>query len=433
MRIDLPTLYAVAAFATAVSGLMLLASWLQNRNATTLAWWGGGTLVQVTGGVLIALHGSVPDTAAIVGGNALWLAALGMMWCGARAFEGRRPRLGAALLGAIVWVALCQSEAFYGTPVLRIRVFATIGLVYALLIPWEYWRGRPPRPVSRWAVIALMLVQALLYLLRLPLAERLVYPVVSEDAGVLISLGVGALLLHGVCMAFLVITMVKERLELQLRHDALVDPLTGIANRRAFVEHGERLLTRAAGEGCSTALLMIDLDLFKRINDTLGHDAGDAVLRFFCTTTDGLLRPTDLFARTGGEEFACLLPGASILEAVQVADRIRVRFAAQSRRHGFKDGLTVSIGAATTLTSGRRLTALMGNADRALYAAKANGRNRVEWSPDEESALVALRRRSRIAAGPGDTADDRPDGATAHRTPAQAAERRTRGSAAPAS
>ncbi|NVO13656.1 MAG: GGDEF domain-containing protein [Rhodoplanes sp.] len=382
MRIDLPTLYAVSTLATTVSGLMLLFSWLQNRSATTLAWWGSATLVLVAAGSLLALRGVISDPLSIIAGNCLWLGAYGMMWCGARAFEGRSPRPVLAAAGAVAWLALCQSETFGATPELRVRVFSAITLAYALLIPWEYWRARDPRPMSRWPAIVLLLIQAVLYAARIPLAERLVFPIAPDNVGVLIPLGIVGLLLHFFCMAFLVMAMVKERLELQFRHAALVDPLTGIANRRAFFDRGERILARIGANGGSAALLMIDLDLFKRVNDTLGHEAGDRVLCAFCGVAAELLRPTDLLARTGGEEFACLLPGTATADAVRVAERIRLGFAAHAAPIGTSDILTVSIGVATTASSGYALAALMHAADRALYAAKANGRNRVEWVKD---------------------------------------------------
>jgi diguanylate cyclase (GGDEF)-like protein len=387
MYIDLPTLYAVAALATAVTGLMLLFSWLQNRNAMTLAWWGNATLVLVAGGVLVSLRNVVPAPLSIIAGNGLWLAAYGMMWCGARVFAGRRPRLLLAVAGAVAWVVLCQSEAFYGTPVLRIRVFSAITLAYALLIPWEYWRLRDPRPMSRWPAIVLLLIQAAFYILRIPLADRITFPIAPDDVGVLIPLGIVTLLLHYSCMAFLVMAMVKERLELQLRRDALVDPLTGIANRRAFFDRGNRILARVGASRGSVALLMIDLDLFKRINDSLGHEAGDRVLRAFSGITASLLRPTDLFARTGGEEFACLLPNVTTADAVRVAERIRLLVAAHAPAIGMPGALTVSIGVATATAAGYGLDSLMETADRALYAAKANGRNRVEAAAEDDLDL----------------------------------------------
>jgi diguanylate cyclase (GGDEF)-like protein len=389
MRIDLPTLYLVAMLTSVFNGLMLLFSWVQNRTAMTLAWWGGAILVLVVGGALTALRGVLPDPISIVIGNGLWLGAYGMMWCAARVFERRRPHLLAAAAGALLWPALCQIETFYGSQVLRIGVFSAISAVYALLIPLEYCRTEDPRSPSRWIAIVLLLLQAVFYVLRIPLAERFVFPVPPDDISMLVPLWVTALFVHSICMSFLAMVMVKERLELELRRAALVDPLTGIANRRAFFARGERLLARASADRAAATLLMIDLDFFKRINDTYGHDAGDRALCEFGACTTGLLRPTDLFARTGGEEFACLLPGTTMTAALETAERIRSGFAARTSTTGHaRDGLTVSVGVASTVSCGYMLDTLMVTADRALYVAKANGRNRVEWDTSASPALV---------------------------------------------
>jgi diguanylate cyclase (GGDEF)-like protein len=400
MHIDLPTLYLLAMLTSVFNGLMLLFSWLQNRTAMTLAWWGSAILVLVTGGALIALRGVVPDPLSIVVGNGLWLGAYGMMWCGARVFEGRRPRLMAAAAGAVLWAILCQSDTFYGSQAQRVCAFSAINTVYALLIPLEYWRAQDPRPASRWLAIVLLLLQAAFYAVRIPFAERFVFPVAPGDTNVLHPLWVTALFVHTACMSFLVMVMVKERLELHLRRVALIDPLTGIANRRAFYDQGKRILARVSADGGSAALLMIDLDFFKRINDTYGHDAGDRALCAFCTCTTAVLRPTDLFARTGGEEFACLLPNATLTEALEVAERIRRRFASQTSANGLsQDGLTVSVGVATAVSCGYTLDQLLDAADRALYAAKANGRNRVEWITDDQPTLVPSIASSAATAG----------------------------------
>jgi diguanylate cyclase (GGDEF)-like protein len=389
MRIDLPTLYLLAMLSGTFNGLMLLLSWLHNRTAVTLAWWGSALLVLVVGGALTVLRGVVPDPLSIVVGNGLWIGAYGMMWCAARVFEGRRPCLMVTAAGALGWAILCQSEIFYGSQVMRIGAFSAINTVYALLIPFEYWRARTERPASRRVAILLLLLQAVFYALRIPLAERFVFPVPPGDESVLVPVWATGLLLHVVCMSFLVMVMVKERLELHLRHIALVDPLTGVANRRAFFDQGERMLARMSADRRPAALLMIDLDFFKRINDTYGHEVGDRALCAFCDATTALLRPTDLFARTGGEEFVCLLPNVSMSEAIDTAERIRHRFATQTRSTGFlQDGLTVSVGIAAPASCGYVLDTLMEAADRALYTAKANGRNRVEWVRDDRLTLV---------------------------------------------
>jgi diguanylate cyclase (GGDEF)-like protein len=159
----------------------------------------------------------------------------------------------------------------------------------------------------------------------------------------------------------------------------VIDPLTGVANRRAFVEDGARLLRRTAVERRDAALLSFDLDRFKQVNDTLGHQAGDRVLCAFCDIATSVLRPGDLFGRLGGEEFAALIPRITLPDAMQVAERIRSRFAATLLDLGAgPQTTTVSIGLAMSSETDHDLAELMVAADRALYRAKANGGNRVE-------------------------------------------------------
>ena len=129
-------------------------------------------------------------------------------------------------------------------------------------------------------------------------------------------------------------------------------------------------------------MLLFDLDRFKEVNDTAGHQAGDRVLQAFCDLVGASIRPGDLFGRLGGEEFGYLLADASMTQALQTAERLRREFAAIS----FPDLVidpTVSVGVAMAMASeaGRSLSALLAVADRALYRAKADGRNRVAPAP----------------------------------------------------
>ena len=171
----------------------------------------------------------------------------------------------------------------------------------------------------------------------------------------------------------------KERFLVWYQQASLIDPLTGVANRRAFFEQGNKLLERSVWAGTPTALLLFDLDAFKTINDRFGHATGDAVLTAFCRITASQLRPADLLARMGGEEFACLLPGISRQEAVWIADRVREAF--EGATHVAGSGsftVTVSVGVVSSDEHARDLACLLAEADRALYRAKENGRNRVE-------------------------------------------------------
>ena len=168
--------------------------------------------------------------------------------------------------------------------------------------------------------------------------------------------------------------MAKERTELLHKTASLVDPLTGIANRRAFMETAGSLAhTRPA------AVLVIDLDHFKQINDAFGHGVGDRVLQVFAETAAGGITPGDLVARLGGEEFAVLLDDCDSQKAVAVAERIRTDFATFA---AVVDGCavngTVSVGVALCEHGLLDVSAALAQADQALYHAKQRGRNRVE-------------------------------------------------------
>ncbi|MCB1883264.1 MAG: PAS domain S-box protein [Geminicoccaceae bacterium] len=168
----------------------------------------------------------------------------------------------------------------------------------------------------------------------------------------------------------------RRRTEADLRRLATVDALTGVFNRRHFVEQGRRLLDRAAADGRPTTLLMLDVDHFKRVNDAHGHAVGDRVLVLVCERLLAVVRASDLVARLGGEEFAVLLPQTTFLEGQAIAERLRAAVAAIAfETTGGVVSPTVSIGVAQG--GGEGLDGLLRRADHALYAAKASGRNRV--------------------------------------------------------
>lgn len=168
----------------------------------------------------------------------------------------------------------------------------------------------------------------------------------------------------------------------ELRRRANIDALTGVFNRRSFVEEGERLVALARRHERPVAVLMIDADHFKSVNDTHGHDVGDVVLRAMAATVAGALRDTDVFGRLGGEEFAALLPetDAAGAEALAWAIVRAVRGLAVPLPGGGELRFTVSIGIGGGSASG--LDALLKQADLALYAAKNAGRDRVAVAPD---------------------------------------------------
>ena len=160
---------------------------------------------------------------------------------------------------------------------------------------------------------------------------------------------------------------------------ARTDPLTGAANRRAFLERAGEEMRQAHRSGLPLSLLIADIDHFKRINDSRGHAAGDEALKRFVLALGDALRPGDLIGRYGGEEFVVLLPHTTLEEAVAVAERLRRRVAAQEMGpEGDPFRMTASFGvAAVEPGDSGGIDAALRTADSALYRAKAEGRNRV--------------------------------------------------------
>jgi diguanylate cyclase (GGDEF)-like protein len=375
--IDLPTLCAVIVFVVASGGLLLVFSWLQNRAAPALALWGLGYLVGAGAAALVAARGSIPDAASIAGGLALACLAYGMLWGGARCFEGRAVNPFLIVAGAALWLAACLG-GLYEPVEARIALSSTILAGYALLGAREIWHARDAELMSRWPAFVVVLVHVGFVLARIPLVAALPFPLGDSPAASLVSRLMGfETLFAAFALAFLRLAMAKERAELEQRQAASLDPLTGVANRRAFFERGAPLIARALRERRGAALLLFDLDRFKEVNDTAGHQAGDDVLKAFSDLVVASLRAGDLFGRIGGEEFACLLFDASMSQALQVAERLRQEF----EMVGLAEqpaGATVSIGVAAMCEADRDLPRLLAAADRALYRAKAKGRNRVE-------------------------------------------------------
>jgi diguanylate cyclase (GGDEF)-like protein len=388
MDIGLPAAIIIAGFTFAAAAMLLLLSWFQRRDLTALGVWGFAFAIGAVAVALIGARGHIPDVLSIIFANTLLALAYGMMWSGARLFEKRPVFVVESMLGALVWLIAMLVPSLYGWPEARASVMATIGISYTLLTAWELWRSRGDNLHSRWPAIALLLMHAAALPTRVPLVGEWAGSRPPHSSLILFVMFESILL--AVAGAYLFGSLVRERIAALYEHAASIDPLTGVANRRAFLHQGARLVQRAATEGCQVSLLLFDLDRFKSINDEYGHAAGDSVLRSFCTVATAQLRPSDLFARIGGEEFACVLVDVSARDAALIAERVRFAFEGtthHSGEHSF--GATVSAGLAVSAEQFSDLPSLMISADRALYRAKKNGRNLVvEEQPAHPSPTV---------------------------------------------
>ncbi|NEU76153.1 diguanylate cyclase [Hassallia byssoidea VB512170] len=167
-----------------------------------------------------------------------------------------------------------------------------------------------------------------------------------------------------------------ETLQAQLREQAMQDGLTGLFNRRYFDSSLQRELVRAAQESYPVAVILMDIDYFKKINDTFGHQAGDRVLQVFADLLRQYSRSTDIVCRYGGEEFVLALPGITLNNAFQRAEQIRLSFQAARVKFADKEiNTTVSGGISVFPEQGKTSDELLQVADKALYIAKAYGRN----------------------------------------------------------
>ncbi|WP_340108038.1 diguanylate cyclase [Pikeienuella sp. HZG-20] len=163
-----------------------------------------------------------------------------------------------------------------------------------------------------------------------------------------------------------------------LREQSTRDPLTGLYNRRYFLDYAHRETRRCATQNRPAALISLDVDHFKKFNDTHGHDAGDTVLRAVAEVLQKMFREADVPCRHGGEEFLVLMPGCGRERALERAEQLRIAIEAMRPRHRSKTlSITASIGLSTIPDDGESLQDLMLAADEALYSAKGSGRNQV--------------------------------------------------------
>jgi diguanylate cyclase (GGDEF)-like protein len=276
----------------------------------------------------------------------------------------------------------------------RIMASSAIIAVYSIGTGCEIWRGRVQEPLmSRWPLSVTFFVHGTVYALRIWLVFA--FPVAPGATFFSVAwfsiIGLESLLFL-IIASFMILAMTKERSELVHKTNAMLDPLTNIPNRRAFLDVAMRRMRQRSRNPEPVTALLFDLDHFKSVNDRFGHSVGDEVLRIFTAKAAAEFRSTDIMGRLGGEEFGALLFGAGEGTAVATAERIRrALMIATAELNGKAVDATVSIGVAVLgVDSVEDVAGLLSRADGALYLAKERGRNRVEVAGKSPPLVPAM-------------------------------------------
>ena len=369
--------YAVLSPAWAVAALAL-----PNDRAAAGCWaaYAGGSALALLM-IVLGMHHGEPAIRAL--GNMLVVAATLALQSGVWRFTGQRrwPWVQGVVLLITVGLAWLAALSADWVPV-RIGVVAALwGAIY-FWVARDVWQHLANTRRRHWRplYIAPLLLAGLMLLartLRAVLAPESVS--VEVEQGTLLSVGsslaglIAALLLQMTLVA-LVVTRLVDRLERLSRHDAL----TGLLNRRAIDEILSQEEQRARRLSGPLSVLMIDIDHFKRINDSQGHGVGDRALQHLAAVMRTQLREIDHLSRWGGEEFLAVLPATSAAEALVMAERLADRVRSLPLvNDDIRLGLTVSIGVAEWLGPDDTVLQLLGRADAVLYQAKRNGRDQV--------------------------------------------------------
>ncbi|PVY91046.1 diguanylate cyclase (GGDEF)-like protein [Acidovorax sp. 99] len=382
MAAHVPTMLAmIIASSLMMAASMAVVGWGRRRDG--LGRWAAALLVNAIGHLLIMLRGLIPDVLSIVVGNLMLSSVFVGLIAAVYQFQGRPVRW--PLLLAPPALVLVFVSVFIDNFPARVSF---VGLAIGLQAVWALLEALSQRNVTvgrgQWLLVAGLALEALV------LGGRAVVALSthSDATNILQSSALQTLTFLATFSVVLVssvgfVFMSRDRADENNRVLAALDPLTGVANRRSLIAALDRDVARAQRMREPMALMMVDIDHFKDVNDQYGHPAGDRVLCSVVNVLRQRVRAQDLVGRYGGEEFMVLLPDTGLTGAEQLAREL-CKAVEESRCPA--DGVpgpgiavTVSIGVfGGRLESGDSWDMLIAAADRALYQAKNNGRNRVE-------------------------------------------------------
>jgi diguanylate cyclase (GGDEF)-like protein len=346
--------------------------------------WTLGTVLQPTAWVMYSMRDSIPDLFSVVIANALLSVAFAKQIEATRTFVGR-PKNSTLIYSPVVITTLLELFFTFVVPSIRWRT-VTVSAVFCAqmicgvvaLLDWSQ-----PRRRSQWLTATAFMAMGSVLVVRVIYEAVSAGPLTSAFTPTVMQTTVFAVTAFFPTVATLgFVLMCSDRLHQELERQATIDSLTGISNRRTLGEQATRAIAVAHRHKRSLALLLVDADHFKRVNDVYGHEVGDEALQLIAATMQCELRSEDLLGRLGGEEFVIVLPEADEAAARKGAERLRqavevTEFSAQHRRIP----LRVSIGIAV-IDDNDDFASILRRADQAMYTAKRSGRNRVVGPAD---------------------------------------------------
>ena len=388
MHLDTLTMSVVNLSVTAVIAAMLLLTWGRDgwtarAGARFVGAWGLAMVVHVLGSLVMLLSALSSNLGLVTVGASVTIAAVALQWHATRDYAGRSQAPAWILLGPAGYLLAAYSglaQSLDARLILGCAIFAAYSFAAAAEL------RRIGDTALCWPAITILVLTGMSYISWIPFSLTVPVETLNEAlTSAWVPVVALATMLMRIALAFIVLSMAKEREEKEQRREALTDSLTGLPNRRALFEAADAVAARRVLGGTPVSVLIFDLDRFKDTNDSYGHELGDAVLKIFATIVQRDLKVNAIVARLGGEEFAAILPGSGAEMAVAAAERVRLAFArAGAFVGGLAVGATVSVGVASDTDADAELSGLFRRADAALYVAKRGGRDQVAFLEADE-------------------------------------------------
>jgi diguanylate cyclase (GGDEF)-like protein len=352
-----------------------------DRTVVGARWLAASTLVDFAKTFLQGLNGYAPRFISVFVANELNIASFVLAFIGLRWFVVRTPFRNWLAMALVVVDMVAYAEMFHrGMRLWSFSVAALPVLAITMALTWMMVQQTDKRFMLPSRLTAAFLgIHTLLLAYRCVLSLHGLSAASTSDPWVnphwmYSMLGI---MLMSYCMLLMYVLFTVVEMHSSIAHAAGVDALTGTLNRRAMMKHAAREMARCQRRERPIAIIAMDLDNFKRVNDTYGHGGGDVALCAFVDLVKEQLRPEDMIARLGGEEFVVILPGMDAIDATLVAEELRCTLERMRIHYDGRMIQTTTSAGVAELQDGDSLAEILKRADAALYRAKSEGRNRV--------------------------------------------------------